>query len=186
MFTVPTLNSATSGIVSVGSFLTTAGAGPLGVYDWGAADVFAVNIAGRGSVYRLGLTTANTSCCVPPTFTPHPGDLISVTVSVSKIATIAAITDVTQATSQSQSGPGASNVSLVGVGVEADGTSGTPAYLADFGKLRIFKAAIDGVTPMAAGAVAVNMKTYNTGILQVRTGALNTTGNAWNEVWKNP
>jgi hypothetical protein len=181
MFTVPTLNSTTTGIVSVGSFLTTAG--PLGFYDWGAADVFAINLAGRGSVYRLGLTTANTSCCVPPTFTPHPGDLISVSVSASKLTTRAAITDVTQATSQSISGPGASSVTLVGVGVEAEDNSGTPAYLADFGKLRIFRATIDGVTPTAAGAVAVNMKTY-TGVLQVRTRALNTAGNAWTEVWK--
>jgi hypothetical protein len=53
----------------------------------------------------------------------------------------------------------------------------------DFEKLSIFHATVDGVTPKAAGAVAVNMKTA-TGIVQVRTGALNTTGNAWTEVWK--
>jgi hypothetical protein len=106
--------------------------------------------------------------------------LIKVTLSVSSTSSSAAIADVTQGWTGSLSGPGGSNLVSVGFGV-APFLSGVPVYA--FGKLRIFNAAIDRVTPRAARSVAVNMKT-TTGTLQVRTHAFNTAANAWAEVWK--
>jgi hypothetical protein len=56
-------------------------------------------------------------------------------------------------------------------------------YPANFGSVRIFNAKLNGVTPKAAGAVAVNLAKVGVPPYIV-TGPLNTTGNAWYEVFK--
>jgi hypothetical protein len=111
-------------------------------------------------------------------FAPQAGDLIKVTVSVSPTASKAVVKDKTQAVSKSIFGPGMSILRSVGLGV-APWIGPTP--VSNFGTLT-FSDTVDGLTPKAAGATAINMET-TTGILQVSTGALNTAGNGWTEVW---
>jgi hypothetical protein len=162
----------------MGSFLSTSTSLESDT-DWGFAAVFE-NC--KGAPYYvtflcLGWNTQYPNC--QTTFNPNSGDLMKVTISASPTASNASVTDVTRAESSSLSGPGASNLRLVGVGV-APFIHTVPVF--NFGKLRIFHATMDGVTPKAAGAIAVNEN--SAGILQVRTSALNTAGNAWTEVWK--
>jgi hypothetical protein len=108
----------------------------------------------------------------------HAGDLIKVTVSVSSTASEAVVKDKTQAVSRSLAGPGMS-IRSVGLGV-APLIGTTPLF--NFGQLTFFGDTVNGVPPKAAGATAIDMET-TTGILQVSTGALNTAGNGWTEVW---
>jgi hypothetical protein len=155
--------------VSIGAFFNTLA---FAMPPW-SAGVAAHCMGGVGS-YSLDLAGF-------ARFTPNAGDLITLRVSASSTGSSAAITDVTQARSQSVKAGFTSVPSVVQIGAMSLFFNGQLPVL-NFGRFRIFGATIDGVTPRAAGAVAVNME-YG-GRLEVATSALNTTGNAWTEVWK--
>jgi hypothetical protein len=109
-----------------------------------------------------------------------PGDLIRTRVSMSQTASHATLDDVTQAISISSSSVSPHSPVVAWDGILAANpcifSCSGPGPVVDFGKLRIFGATIDGVTPKVAGAEAVDN-------LPVRTGALNVTGNAWTEMY---
>jgi hypothetical protein len=119
-------------------------------------------------------------------FNAQPGDLVKARVSLSPSADVATVDDVTQGLSVSAPLTIGSGPYLFGDGVNTF-TCGRiacgPGPVANFDRVRIFSATINGVTPRAAGAIAINMQT-TTGILRVRTGALNAAGNGCTEVWK--
>jgi hypothetical protein len=161
----------------IGSFLTTSTS--LGLEtNWGFAAVYENCKSFPNYIAELCLGSNGQYANCQATFDPNSGDLMKETVSVSHTASQAVLRDVTQAESVALSGPGSADLRLVGTGVES-----VFAPVFNFGKLEFFRDKVDGVTARAANAVEVNMET-TTGILQVRTGALNTAGNAWTEVWK--
>jgi hypothetical protein len=111
-------------------------------------------------------------------FAPRPGDLVKTTVSMSRTANVATLSDLTQGLSESSS-----FAASPGPAIAYDGVSTALCVLRcfvsdvfNFGKLRMFDAKLNGVTPRTAGATAVNMQKPP---LEVATSALNTTGNAW-------
>jgi hypothetical protein len=70
---------------------------------------------------------------------------------------------------------------LAGVtGVDSDGVQ---LPIPQFAKIHFGPVKEDQTTPAAAGAVAVNMSTSG-GVLQVKTGPLNSNGNRWTETFK--
>ena len=115
-------------------------------------------------------------------FSPRPGDLVKTKLSTS--ANVATLTDLTQGVSESGSfapSPGRP-VAYDGVSTYFCLFACGPHSVASFGKIRMFDATLNGVTPRTAGATAVNMQNPPFGIA---TTALNTTGNDWSEVWRN-
>jgi hypothetical protein len=124
----------------------------------------------------------------PASFTPRPGDAVRTTVSMSKTANVARLDDLTQGLSESSSfatpqGPavaydGVSSALCVSIGC------GVSYPAPNFGKVRMFDAKLNGVTPRTAGATAVNLLVQNA-TFAVATRELNAAGNAWTEVWKN-
>jgi hypothetical protein len=116
---------------------------------------------------------------------PRPGDLVRTMVTMSKTAIVKTFSDLTQGVSDS-----ASFAPSPGRAVAYDGVSTYICIFAcgyndvvSFGKIRMFDARLNGVTPRTAGATAVDMQDPPFG---VATSALNTTGNAWTEVWTGP
>jgi hypothetical protein len=109
-----------------------------------------------------------------------PGDLIRTRVSMSQTASHATLDDVTQAISISSSSVSPHSPVVAWDGILAANpcifSCSGPVPVVDFGRLRIFGATIDGITPKAAAAVVVDN-------LPVRTSTLNVTGNAWTEVF---
>jgi hypothetical protein len=119
-------------------------------------------------------------------FAPGPGDLVKTTVSMSRTANNATLSDVTRHRSESvsfASSPGPA-VAYDGVSTLACnlGSCFVGPYAANFGKMRMFDATLNGVTLRIAGATAVNMQNGST--LEVATRPFNAKGKAWTEVWK--
>jgi hypothetical protein len=169
-FTLPAIHCLGSGtnVDLFGSFLN--------LYPEEAAVL--VECSGRPSYYGLIGGKPDFS------FVPSRGDLVKTTVAMSTAGNKATLTDVTQHRSISTS-----FVSSSGPTVAYDGVS---TYMCifncgydsadNFGKVRMFDATLNGMTPTAAGATAVNMQVGS--VPEVATRALDTTGNAWTEVWK--
>jgi hypothetical protein len=116
-------------------------------------------------------------------FVPGPGDLVKTTVSMSRTANVATLSDLTQGHSESNSLAASPDPAVAYEGVSSAlcvlrcGVS----EVINFAKVRMFDAKLNGVTPRTAGATAVNMQKFP---LEVVSSALNTTGNAWTGVWK--
>ena len=118
-------------------------------------------------------------------FVPRPGDLVKTRVLQSRTADVATLTDVTQALSDSMSLDSSPGPTVAYDGISTGFCIFHACYASlpsNFGKIRMFDATLNGVTPRTAGATAVNMQNPPFGIA---TTALNTTGNDWSEVWRN-
>jgi hypothetical protein len=124
---------------------------------------------------------------------PRPGDVVWTTVIMSKSENEATLNDVTQGLSESASfaslqGPTGPTGAYDGINSWAFcifGSCGVSS-VANFGTLWMYGATLNGVTPAAAGATAVDMQKPPGLPLEVATNALNLRGRAWNEVWENP
>jgi hypothetical protein len=169
-FRVPAVQCQGPGLAAIGSFVGD-------LHGVGRADVLVLCDTAGVPSYFGGPNESNA-------FAPRPGDLVKTTVSVSSTANKATFTDLTQGFSDSGSFASSSGPTVVYDGVNTAmcvlhcGFS----YVANFGKLRMFDATLNGVSPRTAGATAFNLQ-YGP---DVATSALSATGNAWTEVWKNP
>jgi hypothetical protein len=117
------------------------------------------------------------------TFVPKAGDKINIAATETATSAKASVKDVTQAKSFAKSAPagGTNSAVLDGMLALLNGTTQLP--VPNFGTAHFTSGKIDGTTVSAAHAIAVDMKTSG-GILQIHTGALSTTGNAWSEIFK--
>jgi len=174
-FMVPNLTctSTTTGVTFGAFIVVVVGEGPI-------ADVLAQcqgGVAVYSGVVEVNSTTTITS------FTPKAGDTMRASVAESPTGATATLRDVTQAKSKSVSTTtGATNSYLEdGAYWAYSGTNLLP--VPNFGKVRISGATIDGATPSAAGAIAVD-RVDDGGRVQIHTGPLNAAGNAWNLVFK--
>ena len=156
-----------------------------GVFDFSStsgtfASVFVVCNAGtplyQATVFVNGVQTA-------ATWVPAPGNLISVSVSMSATASRATVKDITLNKSLSKSATAGATPAAVIDGMDALVSGTTQLPVPNFGKIAFSAGKIDGVTPKAAAAFAVDMKTSG-GILQIHTGTLNVAGNGWSEFFK--
>lgn len=108
----------------------------------------------------------------PVSGTVKAGDKIVVSVTVKAAKSSGTFQDVTQAIKKSFSGAGATGTkSCVGV----DGSSETGGPIPNFGKVTFTAGKINGATIAASGAARENMVTAG-GVVQIKTGALNSTG----------
>jgi hypothetical protein len=115
------------------------------------------------------------------------GDTIMASGSMSATKVSVSVKDTTHALSKSASGTGSKPTDV------ADGMTAVPVAtgstkllpIPKFGTVGITSALLDGKTPKADSAIAVNMATAATGgTVKILTGALNGTGNGWTETWK--
>jgi hypothetical protein len=107
---------------------------------------------------------------------------MTATVSVSGTATKATLKDVTQAKSVSKTGVGGTPGEVLDGITNVPSMAGTPLPIPKFAPVTFSAAKLDGKTPKAAGAVALNLVKGKT--VQILTGALNATGNGWTETFK--
>jgi len=116
-------------------------------------------------------------------FTPAPGDSVTISTSESTTASSASLTDTTQAKTATASGKGNKKLEAAFDGIDSLVNSSTGATLPvpDFGTASITAGSLEGGTVAASGAEAINMET--TTVLQITTGALNAGGNAWTETF---
>jgi hypothetical protein len=113
-------------------------------------------------------------------FTPSAGDLVETAGSQTATTATALFRDITKHRGpEYESNVGATN-SAVLLGMQALVSSGTQLPVPSFGTERFTAGTIDGGTVSASGAVAENMRT-STHVLQIYTGALQSTGKAWRE-----
>ena len=175
-FMVPTLTcTSTSTGVAFGSFIivTTVGEGPI-------AEVLAEcqgGVAVYSGAVEVNATTTITS------FTPRARDTMRASVAESPTGATATLRDVTQATSKSVSTTTGATNSIVEDGTYWDHSGATLLPVPNFGKVKISGATIDGVTPNAAGAFAVD-RVDDGNRVQIHTGLLNAAGKSWTEVFK--
>jgi len=170
-FKVPKLSctATTTGVGAGASIVTSSGV---------AAASIAVLACFLGSpLYTVAVEVGSNSPA--STITPKAGDTISVKVSSSAASSRATITDVTQNKSQSVSGGGHKNAKTV-LGMAADSAQ---VPVSNFGTVRFSAGRIDGKAVRASGAIAVDMAN-GANVLQVLTGALNSTGAGWSETFK--
>ena len=178
-FTVPklTCTSTLSGI-AIGSLIFT-GSGATASFT--AAALFA-ECSGGAPAYAA-IVAVNGSA-TQGTFTPAVGDVIKVSVSGSKTAAKATVTDVTKSKHVSASAATGATNALVLDGIDSlVNNAGTQLAIPNFGKEKFKVGMEDGKTVMAAGGVPVDLKT-SAGVLKIHTGALNTAGNVWKEIFK--
>jgi hypothetical protein len=142
--------------------------------------VFAVCQSGSPAFQAIALVNG---AAVVSAWAPAPGDVIQVSVSESTTATKATFTDVTKKLSATESSPTGGTNSFIIDGITALSTSSGQLGVPPFGTDRFSLGKIDGDTVAASGAVAVSMQTSGA-VLQIATGTLNSTGNAWNEIFK--
>jgi hypothetical protein len=134
----------------------------------------------NGSPFYKGQFLVNGSGTFINAFTPHPGDAIKAVASVSPSSTKLAVKDKTQGKSSSMAAPGATNLKAFW-GVESL-FSGTTLPVPNFGTANFTKGSVNAATVQASGGVAYDLKL--TTVVDVQTGVLNATGNAWSEVFK--
>jgi hypothetical protein len=171
-FKVPILTCDTtlSGI-ALGSFIFTIGS------SFSLASVFAT--CQEGAAVYYGVLAVNGAITFT-TFSPTAGDRVDATVSESATATKVTLKDVGQSKSETVTGIGATN-ELVEVGIDSLVNSiNAQLPVPELSTVKFTAAGVDGTTPKAATVLGVDMKT-STGVLQIKTGALNATGNAWSE-----
>jgi hypothetical protein len=177
-FKVPTLTCPPTGDygIALGAFLFTSS-------GLSGGEVTAECSSGTASY--AGVVFENGENVTTP-FTPAAGDVIKAQGSETATTASGGIFDVTQRIGDvfSNSGAGAASSSVF-IGMEAlVGSSNTQLPVPPFGRSRFTIGMIDGGTVLASGAVARNMNA--TGHLQqIHTSALNSTGKAWTESFKN-
>jgi hypothetical protein len=175
-FKVPTLtcpSTGTSGIALVAFLFTSSGltGGEVTAECSSGTAVYAGVLAVNGGTSGVH-------------FTPAAGDVMQAVVSESATATNASLVDITQSIGESHGSTAGATTSSVLVGMHSlPGSSGSKLHIPRFGTERFTAGAIDGGTVAASGAVAEDMQT-RTHVLQIQTGALNSAGTGWNEVFK--
>lgn len=114
----------------------------------------------------------------------HPGDKVTTSLSVSSSATTGIFKDPNQHFSTKLEGHGGKpSASCVGIDGDEEGGSADPT-IPDFGKVLFSASSIDGTTISGSGAFAINMAT-SSGVLQIKTGKLNSKGNAFTSTFEN-
>lgn len=111
-------------------------------------------------------------------FTPAPGDVISVAASMSASASSVTIKDVTTKKSDHATGGGTTNTDVFDGLTVGFNSSNNPYPIPTFSSVSFSGAKIDGATVAASGATAYNL-VNSSNMLQIKTGALGTLGNAW-------
>lgn len=176
-FKVPTLTCPPTGDygIALGAFLFTSS---------GLSGGEVTAECSSGTAVYAGVVFENGEHVTTP-FTPAAGDIIKASGNETATTAQGGIFDVTQRVGDvfTNSQVGAASSSVL-VGMEAlVGSSNTQLSVPPFGRSRFTVGTIDGGTVLASGAVATNMRT-STGVLQIRTGALNSTGRAWTEYFR--
>jgi hypothetical protein len=175
-FKVPTLtcpSTGTSGI-ALGAFIFTSS-------GLSGAEVTAG--CSSGTAVYAGVLTVN-GRTFAATFTPAAGDAMKALVSESTTATNTGLVDITQSLGDDDGSTAGATNSAILVGMHSlVSSSNTKLPLPPFGTERFTAGTIDGGTVKASGAVAEDM-TRHTRVLQIHTGALNSTGTAWSEIFR--
>ena len=113
----------------------------------------------------------------------QPGDSITTSLTVTASATTGTFADVTTGKKTTIKGEGGKATgSCVGIDGQEENSSANP--VPDFGKVVFKDSALDGKSIRAAAAFALNMATAN-GVLQIRTGALNSAGTGFTSTFVN-
>ena len=175
-FTLPALTCPSTGFVVLGATVFA----PDGTRTGGAMVGDCSGPEGSAPPYWVANFQYNGSG-VNAKFGSVAGDTIVVHVSESASGGKVWIKDVTLKKGQTAITNGATNA-FVNVGVvSADGE--TPWPLAPFSNVPFWNARVDGTSLSAASAVAYDMKT-SSGITQVHTGTLNSTGRRFTEIFE--
>lgn len=179
-FTVPAAKGCTSTAsgIAAGSLIftgsgSTASISGVGVFIEcnGGAPAYAAVAVVNGTGTQLAVTIS-------------PGDVVTTSSSVTATKVKVSFKDTTKNFAKTLSGAGAvSAVVLDGIDSLVQGTTQLP--VPNFKKISYSAGLEDGKTPKAAGAIAVDMATAATPpVLQIKTGPLSATGNAWTETFK--
>ena len=176
-FKVPTV---TCNSTDANSFVIPGVGLPTGTTTITAAGV-AVGCNGTTPFYQGEIVINGT--VTPVNTTIHPGDKIITSLTVSATSTTGSFQDATTHFKQPISGPGGKPTgSCIGIDGSEHGPSDPPVPI--FGKVVFSAGTINGKTIAGSGATPVNMDDSG-GVLQIRTGPLNSTGNGFTSTFVN-
>ena len=176
-FTLPALTCPSTGSVLLGAMAFA----PDGTRTGGEMLGYCSGLEGSGPAYWVAVFQFNGSA-LQVKFGSVAGDTIVVHVSESASGGKVWIKDATLKKGQTAITNGATNA-FVNVGVVSDDDGEAPTPLAPFSNVPFWNARVDGTSLSAASAVAYDMKT-SSGITQVHTGTLNSTGRRFTEIFE--
>jgi hypothetical protein len=176
-FTVPTIKctSALSGVWA-GAFVISKTGGLIG------GGVFLVCQSGKPQY--LGILQPGGTKTYQTTVNPAPGDSIKVSTTVSALSSKVSFTDAKRKISGSVTGSGSANLyNLDGIVALVSTATKKQLPVPSFGTVPFSAASENAKTLAAIKALQVDMETA-TKVIQIATGSLNATGNAFSEQFK--